>query len=198
MRRILTASVLAIGVLGLAGISRAGVSVGEQAPGFTLKDQSGKSVSLSDFAGKTVVLEWFNDGCPFVRKHYKTGAMNTLAKKYEAKGVVWLAINSTSSASIESNARAAKKMSIDRPILDDSSGTVGHAYGATNTPDMVVIDPAGKVVYKGAIDSVPSADPDDIAGAKNFVAQALDEVLAGKPVTQSQTKPYGCTVKYKD
>ena len=185
-------------LLCIGGVTQAAVSIGDTAPAFTLKDQTGKDVSLSDYAGKVVVLEWFNDECPFVKKQYKTGAMNNLAKKYAAKGVVWLAIDSGHSDTIQGNAKAADKMSIDRPILDDHTGAVGHAYGATNTPDMYVIDGSGKIVYKGAIDSIPSADPDDLATAKNFVAQALDQVLSGQPVTQSQTKPYGCTVKYDE
>lgn len=187
---------LAALVFAAAASSALAVDVGSPAPAFSLTDQNGKTVKLSDYAGKTVVLEWFNDGCPYVRKHYTTGAMNALAAKYAAKGVVWLAVNSTSSASTETNAEVSKKWHVDRPILDDHAGAVGHAYGATNTPDLFVIDPAGKVVYKGAIDSIASPDPDDLSTATNYVAKALDAVLAGQTVTQSETKPYGCTVKY--
>ena len=185
----------ALALLAFASSARA-VDVGSVAPDFSLVDQNGKTVKLSDYAGKTVVLEWFNDGCPYVRKHYTTGAMNAVAARYAAKGVVWLAVNSTSSATTDTNARVAKSWKIDRPVLDDHAGTVGHAYGATNTPDLFVIDSAGKLAYKGAIDSIASPDPDDLSSATNYVAKALDDVLAGKPVAQSETKPYGCTVKY--
>jgi peroxiredoxin len=172
--------------------------VGAAAPAFTLKDQSGKDVSLSDFSGKIVVLEWFNDGCPFVQKHYKTGNMNSVASKYAGKDVVWLAVNSTKSASQSHNAKVAGEWKMERPILDDSAGKVGHAYGATNTPNMFIIDKDGKLVYRGAIDSDTSDDAAATKTATNYVAKALDELLAGKTVSQPETKPYGCSVKYAD
>jgi peroxiredoxin len=176
---------------------RAAADIGKPAPDFTLTDHAGKTVKLSDLAGKIVVLEWFNEACPFVKKFYVGNtAMNTTAAKYAEKGVVWLAVNSTNKATTESNAKAAKEWKMERPILDDRSGTVGHLYGATNTPGMYIVDAKGTLVYKGAIDSNSSADSADIAGATNYVAVALDELLAGKPVTKSETKQYGCTVKY--
>ena len=171
--------------------------VGSMAPSFTLKDQSGNDVSLADCKGKIVVLEWFNNECPFVVKHYSKGDMNALASKYEAKGVKWLAINSTHSANIDSNKEIAGEWKIDRPILDDSEGVVGREFGATNTPNMFVIDADGKIVYRGAIDDKNTSRVSDIASSKNYVAAALDDVLAGKPVSQPETKPYGCSVKYK-
>ncbi|MGC4033325.1 MAG: redoxin domain-containing protein [Tepidisphaeraceae bacterium] len=161
-----------------------------------MTDQNGKAVKLSDYAGKTVVLEWFNDGCPYVKKHYSTGSMNATATKYAEKGVVWLAINSTNSADVSHNAEVDKKWKMSRPILDDHAGKVGKLYGATNTPQMFVVDGTGKVVYSGAIDSTNSADSNDIAASTNYVAAALDETIAGKAVTKAETKPYGCTVKY--
>ena len=170
--------------------------VGDPAPQFTLTDQTGKAVQLGDYAGKIVVLEWFNDGCPYVKKHYKTGAMNALAAKYAKAGVVWLAVNSTKSADVTHNAGAAGEWKIDRPVLDDHAGTVGHLYGATNTPDMIVIGKDGKIAYRGAIDSVDSPDAEDIAGAKNYVSAALEELMSGKAVSNPETTPYGCTVKY--
>ncbi|MBV8781340.1 MAG: thioredoxin family protein [Phycisphaerae bacterium] len=173
----------------------ASMTVGQTAPAFTLTDQNGKSVSLSDYAGKLVVLEWFNDGCPFVQRHYNDGDMNATAKAYAAKGVVWLAINSTHSASASSDKSIADKWSIDRPILSDTNGTVGHAYGATNTPEIFVIGKDGKIDYFGAIDNNPQGDK-SASEVTNYVARALDEVLAGKPVSEPQTKPYGCSVKY--
>jgi len=170
--------------------------VGAPAPAFTLKDQTGKDVSLSDYAGKIVVLEWFNEGCPFVVKHYKQGHMNTLAAKYAEKGVVWLAINSTKSATVESNSKITGEWKINHPILDDAAGTIGKAYAAKTTPHMYVIDAKGVLAYAGAIDSKSSTDSDDIAGSTNYVGKAVDELLAGSNVTESQTKPYGCSVKY--
>lgn len=179
-----------------AGHDHAKLSIGDAAPAFTLKDQTGKEVSLKDFSGKIVVLEWFNEGCPFVVKHYKQGHMNKLAASYADKGVVWLRVNSTSSSSSESNAKIAKEWKMTGPILQDAEGEVGHDYGATNTPHMYVINKEGKLVYRGAIDSDSSADTSKVDGATNYVAKALDELLSDKPVSQPETKAYGCTVKY--
>jgi peroxiredoxin len=170
--------------------------VGQPAPAFSLQDQDGKTVSLADHKGKVVVLEWFNDECPFVVKHYKEGHMNKLAAKYADKDVVWLAINTTGSHDNAHNKAIAGKWNIDRPILNDQSGETGKAYGATNTPHMYVIDKNGVVAYAGAIDSNRSSNTEDIEGATNYVAKALDEVLAGSNVSQPETKAYGCTVKY--
>ncbi|HEX8342186.1 MAG TPA: thioredoxin family protein [Tepidisphaeraceae bacterium] len=177
--------------------SKAKAALGTTAPAFVLKDQDGNDVSLADFKGKVVVLEWFNNECPFVQKHYTGGAMNAVASKYAAKGVTWLAINTTGTASIKSNREIATEWKIDRPILDDNSGVVGRQYGATNTPQMFVIDAAGKIVYRGAIDDNDSKDAAGVSSAKNHVATALDDVLAGKAVSRPETKAYGCTVKYK-
>lgn len=170
--------------------------LGAEAPAFTLKDQSGKDVSLADYKGKIVVLEWFNDGCPYVQRHYTGGNMNHFASKYADKGVVWLAINSTNGKTAADNEKIAAEWKIDRPILLDADGQVGHAYGAKTTPDMFVIDKAGKLVYTGAIDNVRSTDADDNAKASNYVAKALDDLLAGKAVGEPETKSYGCGVKY--
>lgn len=171
-------------------------ALGEAAPEFTLMDQEGNEVSLGDFEGKIVVLEWFNDQCPFVKKFYVNGDMNEVADKYEEQGVVWLAIDSSNFSSVEQNAEIAGEWSIDRPILDDASGEVGKAYTAQTTPHMYIINADGALVYRGAIDSVRSADPADVADAENFVARALDEMLAGESVSLPETKPYGCSVKY--
>jgi peroxiredoxin len=170
--------------------------IGQQAPSFSLQDQTGKTVSLDDYKGKLVVLEWFNDECPFVQKHYKEGHMNKLAKDYAEKDVVWLAINTTSSHDNDHNKAIAAKWNIDRPILNDQTSKTGKAYGATNTPHMFVIDKGGVVAYAGAIDSNRSSDTKDIEGATNYVSKALDELLAGSNVSQPETKAYGCTVKY--
>ncbi|MEO6434930.1 MAG: thioredoxin family protein [Tepidisphaeraceae bacterium] len=171
--------------------------LGEAAPSFSLQDQTGKTHTLSDYAGKVVVLEWFNNDCPYVVKHYSGGAMNATAKKYADKDVVWLAINTTSGKSSDDNKAIAADWKIDRPILSDSTTEVAKAYQSKATPTMYIIDKEGKLVYWGAIDSDNSPDAKKIEGATNYVAKALDEVLAGKPVSEPKTKPYGCGVKYK-
>ncbi len=173
-----------------------GAKVGEAAPEFTLKDQAGKDVALSDYKGKIVVLEWFNEGCPYVVKFYGGGNMNTWANSFKEKDVVWLAINSTSSSTQESNAKVAADWKIDRPVLNDADTKVAKMYGATNTPHMYVIDKDGKLAYKGAIDDKPTSEAGDIEGATNYVANAVNELQAGTAVSTPETKAYGCNVKY--
>jgi peroxiredoxin len=176
-----------------AGMTAA--KVGAAAPAFELPDQNGKTVKLSDFAGKVVVLEWFNEDCPIVQRFYVgSTAMNDLAKKYQAKDVVWLAINSTKEKTLETNKAAAAKWNMDRPILSDPSGTVGHQYGATNTPGMYVIAKDGTLAYMGAIDDNSSGNKKE--GVKNYVVQALEQVMSGQSVSEPMTKQYGCGVKY--
>lgn len=171
-----------------------GVAPGASAPAFTLKDQDGKDVSLKDFAGKIVVLEWTNPECPFVKAHYGTvTTMIDLANKYKDNGVVWLAINSTSHFTVAKNKEWAAEKKIPFAILDDHEGTVGHAYGAKTTPHMYIIGKDGKILYVGAIDDNPLAKKPK---THNHVATALDEILAGKTVTTAETTPYGCSVKY--
>lgn len=170
--------------------------IGDPAPAFTLQDQDGKTHSLKDYAGKVVVLEWFNEQCPYVVKHYSGGHMNALAKKYAEKDVVWLAINTNADKSAKDNKKVAGDWKIDRPILADTTTEVAKAYGPKNTPTMYVIDKDGKLAYMGAIDSDRSEDSSKIEGATNYVAKALDEVLAGKPVSEPKTQAYGCGVKY--
>ena len=181
---------------------RAEVTTGAAAPDFTLTDTSGASHKLSDFKGKPVVLEWVNHGCPFVVKHYSKGNMQGLQADYTGKGVVWLSICSSAEGKQGyDTAEGWQKLNTEKggkatAILLDPEGTVGKLYGAKTTPHMYVINAEGTLVYQGAIDDKPSTDSDDIPGAKNYVKAALDEVLAGKPVTTGQTKPYGCGVKY--
>jgi peroxiredoxin len=176
--------------------------IGKPAPDFTLKDLDGKDVHLASFRGKVVVLEWFNPGCPFVNKAHDVGSLKGLAAKHEAEGVVWLAINSGGAgkqgAGVEANRDGAKKFGIDHPILLDSSGTVGKQYGATNTPNMFVIDKTGTLVYAGAIDNSPDAEGQSPTGGKliNYVDAALADLAAGRPVATPKTQPYGCSVKY--
>jgi peroxiredoxin len=190
------AALLAAGLVMHAGAAEPASSakIGAPAPQFTLDSQDGKPVSLTDYAGKIVVLEWFNDGCPIVQRHYKAGDMNAAANEYAPKGVIWLAINSTRDTDDAHNKEAASKMAIDRPILNDATGLVGHQYGATNTPNMFVIGKDGTLAYMGAIDNDPNGDM--TSGKINYVTQALDQVLAGQSVSTPQTKPYGCSVKY--
>jgi peroxiredoxin len=172
-------------------------TIGKMAPNFSLKDQNGKTVSLADFKGKTVVLEWFNQGCPYVVRHYKAKTMTTTADKYKDKDVVWLAINTTAGKSAEDNKTSAEAWGISYPILSDTTSSVAQQYGAKTTPHMYIIDKEGKLVYIGAIDDDSSADGEKGDKATNYVAKALDEVLAGKPVSTPETKPYGCNVKYQ-
>ena len=176
--------------------------VGQPAPAFKVTDLAGKPVNLADFRGKTVVLEWNNFGCPFVQKHYRSGNMQALQKKY-GKDVAWLMVNSTS----KSNSDYQEPTRIGTQLKDfqaaparylmDEPGAVGLAYGAKVTPHMYVIDPQGKVVYNGAIDDKRSTNPEDVKTAKNYVAAALDELKAGKPVSTASTTPYGCSIHYK-
>jgi peroxiredoxin len=190
----IAAALLLAGLVSISlGQPKTDAKVGEKAPAFSLHDQNGRTVSLSDYAGKIVVLEWFNEDCPIVQGHYKDDAMNKLARRYAEKGVVWLAINSTSGKTNQTNQKADSAWKMSRPILNDSAGTVGHAYGATNTPGMFIVNKNGVLAYMGGIDDNESGDKKQV---KNYVAQALDELLAGKAVSQPQTKQYGCTVKY--
>lgn len=187
----------------LAGGARAQVVTGEPAPAFELKDTGGTSHTLSSFKGKYVVLEWINHGCPFVVKHYGAGNMQALQTEYTGKDVVWLSICSSAEGkqgyytAEEWQKVNEKKGGKATAILLDGEGTVGKLYGAKTTPHMYVINPEGTLIYQGAIDNNPSADAKDIPGAKNYIKAALDEAMAGKPVTTGQTKPYGCGVKYK-
>jgi len=177
-------------------------TVGQPAPDFALPDLQDKTLKLSDFAGKFVVLEWVNPECPFVKKHYNSANMPTLQKEAAAKNVVWLSINSTHPGSSEFKTPAemkswlASKGGAPTTVLFDKSGATGKAYGAKTTPHMYIVDPAGKLIYAGGIDDKRSANPEDIKTAKNFVRVALDEALAGKPVSVSTSTPYGCSVKY--
>ncbi len=176
--------------------------VGKPAPEFTLTDSDGKTHNLADFKGKIVVLEWLNHGCPFVKKHYDSGNMPSLQKKYTGQGVVWLSIVSSAPgkqghmSTAETNKAKMEKKSASTAVLIDEKGTVGKLYDAKRTPEMFIVGKDGTLIYAGAIDDKPSPDPADVAGAKNYVAQALDEALAGKPVSEPATTAYGCSVKY--
>ena len=176
--------------------------VGSAAPDFSAPDANGKTETLAQYKGKYVVLEWFNPECPFVKKHYGSDNMQKLQAEYTGKGVVWLTIDSNAPGT-EGNLTAdqAKKVmdswkTKQTALLLDPESAIAKAYGAKNTPNMVVISPEGKIVYEGAIDSKATPNPADIPSSTNYVRAALDEALAGKAISNAQTKPYGCSVKY--
>ncbi len=185
-----------------APLALAAASIGQPAPAFTATDVDGKAVSLADFKGKTVVLEWVNPGCPYVQKHYGAANMQATQKAAVDQGAVWLTINTTGRefSDYKPPADMAAWMKGHKAAatatLMDSDGRVGRAYGARTTPHMYVINPSGTLVYAGAIDSKPSANVADIAGATNYVKQAVAETVAGKAVTVASTRAYGCTMKY--
>ena len=180
----------------------AAAKVGEPAPGFTTAATTGKSVSLADQRGKLMVLEWTNHDCPYVRKHYESGNMQTLQKEITGRGIVWLTlISSSPGAQGYVTPRQADELTSSRKasptaVLLDPTGVVGRAYGATNTPHMYVVDQAGLLVYAGAIDDRPTTRRSDIQGAHNYVRAALEDMAAGRPVQTPVTRAYGCTVKY--
>lgn len=178
------------------------VKVGQPAPDFTGTASDGKSYHLADYRGKFVVLEWHNNGCPYTQKHYKSGNMQKLQKQWTAQGVVWFTVLSSApgkqgyvNASDENNYMA-KMGAAPTAALLDPTGAVGHLYDAKTTPQMIVVNPQGVIIYDGAIDNRPTEDLRDIPVATNYVSQALEQALAGKPVETAATRPYGCSVKY--
>src|SRR5438552_1727104 len=175
--------------------------VGSIAPDFSLPDTTGKTHALSQYKGKWVVLEWFNPECPFVKKHYGSGNMQKLQKEYTGKGVAWMTIDSSApgkegNLSPEAATKKVSEWKINSTLLLDPETKAAQAYGAKNTPHMFVINPEGKIVYEGAIDNKATPNPADIPSSTNYVKIALDEAMAGKPVSNPNTKPYGCSVKY--
>jgi peroxiredoxin len=196
IKRLAAAALLAVSTAAF------GVNTGQPAPDFTLPDLSGKPVKLSDLKGKYVVLEWTNPDCPYVQKHYNSANIPGLQKEYAGRQVAWLTINSTREGHSEFKSPAQmsgwmkEKGGAPAATLLDRDSKVGKLYGATNTPQMFVIDPKGTLVYQGAIDDKRSTNPADVKTAKNYVKVALEESLAGKPVSNASTTPYGCTVKY--
>src|SRR5262245_20051753 len=196
--------VFSAGISLLLVLSASAVRVGEPAPTFTATDSSGNTQRLSDYKGKFVVLEWHNQGCPYTKKHYESGNMQRLQKEWTDKGVVWFTVISSAPGTQgyvtapEENEYVKRMHAVPTAVLLDPDGTLGHLYAARTTPHMYIIDPKGTLIYAGAIDDHPTADPSDIPNSKNYVSTALEQVLSGKPVTDAATRPYGCSVKYKD
>jgi peroxiredoxin len=187
----------------VAGTAHAQPVIGQPAPAFTATDTKGVSHSLSDFRGKTVVLEWTNHECPYVKKHYDTGNMQALQREATAEGVVWLTIISSAPGKQgyvtpdEADALTAERDAAPTAVLFDPEGIAGKAYGARTTPHMFVIDPDGTLVYMGGIDDRPTSSKADVEGARNYVREALTAVRSGQDVPQSTSRPYGCSIKYK-
>src|ERR1044071_2886215 len=205
MRTSLLLAILALAVPGSPSQADPGARspvIGKAAPDFALKDLAGNEVKLASFKGKVVVLEWFNPGCPFVKRSHTVGSLVDTPKRHMKDGVVWLGGNSGAAgkqgADGAMNSDAVKAWSVPNPILRDETGAIGKAYGATNTPNMFVIDKTGTVVYAGAIDNSPDGEGKSPQGGKlvNFVDAALEDVAAGRAVKTAVTRPYGCTVKY--
>lgn len=204
MRNALVFGLAAAAIAAPFALAAAEPGVGEAVPHFRATDMHGKIVNLSDYRGKTVVLEWTNAGCPFVQKHYKSGNMQKTQAAATAQGAVWLTINSGAPgkqghvSGPEAQKHVAAVGAKPTTYLLDPQGLIGKGYGARTTPHMYIIDGQGRLAYKGGIDDKPSADVADIATARNHVLAALAEMKAGKPVSVKETRPYGCSVKYPD
>lgn len=196
------AAVLTVSTFTLAASAQ--VRVGMAAPAFTATDSHGQTHSLSQYHGRYVVLEWHNQGCPYTRKHYVSGNMQNLQKEWTAKGVIWFTVISSAPGQqgyvtpSEENAYVDKMHAAPTAVLMDTEGKIGRLYSARTTPQMIVIGPAGDVIYDGAIDSKATPDVDDIRSADNYVSDALSAAMAGKPVATPFTRPYGCSIKYPD
>jgi peroxiredoxin len=190
--------------LAIAAPAVAAPAIGQPAPAFTAKDGDGKTRSLSEFKGKTVVLEWTNAGCPYVQKHYKSGNMQALQKSATKDGVVWLTLVSSAPGKqgyvspAEAKTWKTSSGAGSTALLLDPGGQVGKAYDARTTPHMYVVDKSGKLAYMGGIDDKPVADPSSLKGAKNYVSAALSDIKAGRAVATPVSKPYGCSVKYAE
>ena len=195
MNRLLMTAVCGVSLLS-GGVAMAQAVVGQAAPAFTATDASGKQVKLADYKGKYVVLEWTNPECPFVQKHYDSGNMPATQKQATAKGATWLSIQTATTDGPGLQSWQKSKNAAPTATLLDADAKVARAYRAKTTPHMYIVDPQGLLVYAGAIDSKPTANPADIKGATNYVNQALAEAMAGKPVSQPSTQAYGCSVKY--
>src|ERR1700726_769971 len=202
MKRSTLFSMLVAVVICTAPLLVAAAKVGQAAPDFTATASNGKTFRLGDYHGKYVVLEWHNNGCPYVGKHYKSGNMQRLQKEWTGKNVVWFTILSSAPGkqgyvtASEENAYLAKMQAAPTAALLDPNGEIGHLYAAKTSPQMVVINPQGVVIYDGAIDDRPTTDLEDVPGATNYVSLALEQAMGGKQVATTTTRPYGCSVKY--
>lgn len=197
-------------ILGLAFLLAAAllpawaVRIGDKAPDFTATDTNGQAHKLSGYAGKFVVLEWHNRGCPYTQKHYTSGNMERLQREWTTRGVIWLTVISSAPGkqgyvtAADENSYVKEMKAAPTAVLLDPTGAVGHLYDAKTTPQMIVINPQGVMIYDGAIDDKATTDTADIATSKNYVQQALEDAMAGKAVSVSSTRPYGCSVKYPD
>ena len=196
---------IAIAVAALAWVLVAhAASVGQQAPTFSGKDSHGKTVSLDQYRGKFVVLEWTNRDCPYTKKQYDSGNMQALQQEWTGKGVVWLTVLSSAPGgqgyldAAGENAQLARVHAHPTAAILDPGGEIGKLYSAKTTPHMFIIDPEGKLIYAGAIDDKATTDTADVKIAKNYVSAALTEAMAGQPVQVASTRPYGCSVKYAE
>lgn len=202
MKRTLIQITVCTLLLAAAQVAMSAAKVGQSAPDFSGTGSDGKSYHLADYRGKFVVLEWHNNGCPYTRKHYNSGNMQNLQKQWTARGVVWLTVISSAPGkqgyvnANDENTYMSKMGAAPTAALLDPTGTIGHLYDAKTTPQMIVINPQGVIVYDGAIDNRPTSDLKDIQGATNYVGLALEQSLAGKNVDVAATRPYGCSVKY--
>ena len=189
---------MAILILGCLSFTILAFDIGDTAPEFKLLDSKGNEHNLSDYNGKYIVLEWSHYGCPFVKKHYNSGNMQKLQEKYKSKGVVWLTICSTfgtKASNVEANNKKYKNAST--AYLLDNDGKVGLLFKARTTPHVFILDKQRKLLYKGAVDSIASANVEDIIKATNYIETVLDAAQTGKPISKASTKPYGCGIKYK-
>jgi peroxiredoxin len=193
---------LAVALAPCAALAQA--VVGSAAPEFTATDSHGQTHSLDQYRGKYVVLEWHNQGCPYTKKHYVSGNMQSLQKEWTEKGVAWFTVISSAPGQqgyvtdAQENSYLTQMHADPTAVLMDADGKLGHLYGAKTTPEMYVIDPNGKLIYEGAIDDRPTPDVNDIKGADNYLSDALTEAMAGKQVLKSYTRSYGCSVKYAE
>jgi hypothetical protein len=195
---------LALGVVAMLFLAPAAlaVRVGDAAPDFSGTDSHGQTHKLSEYRGKYVVLEWTNNGCPYTKKHYESGNMQSLQKQWTGKGVIWLTILSSAPGEqgymspAQENTYITREHAGPTAAILDPQGTIGHLYSAKTTPHMFVIGPSGKLLYDGAIDDRATTEVSDVAGSKNYVSAALTASLAGQPVATAYTRPYGCSVKY--
>lgn len=204
MRRISTALQSAVLTTCFLATAAFAVKPGDQAPDFKGTDSNGHTQTLSQYKGKWVVLEWANRGCPYDQKHYESGNMEALQKEWTAKGVIWLRIVSSAPGQqgyvtpAEENEYLSLRHAAATAAILDPTGAIGHLYEAKTTPHMFVIDPTGKLIYMGAIDDKPSPDPGTLKDAHNYVSEALEDGMAGKPVPTPVTRSYGCSVKYAE